>query len=259
MTLETDAMRRRVFRGAAMGVALVAAIQLLPRTLYGQSGAASNDIPDLAGIWHRRGLTEPPDPMQLTARAMGLSEAFDEPLSPRYDCSPATSPFLLQDPYNFALEQQTDRVVLRYEKDDIVRTVWLDGHGHPEPGAYDFTVQGHSRGRYEGNQLIVETSKFVFDPIGLGNTGNIPSSTLKSVTERYWREGDALKVNVITEDPLILREPYEFTFEWDLTQAGLVAYGCDPESARFSVQFQPSKYRDPGWVRIGSSEVAVDR
>ena len=195
--------------------------------------------------------------MQLKARAIGFSQAFDETLSPRYDCSPAAAPFILRDPYNFAIEQQADRVLLIYEKDDVVRTVWLEGHGHPEPGAYDFTIQGHSRGRYEDSQLVVETTKFTFDPIGLADTGNIPSSTLKKVTERYWREGDLLKANVITEDPLILMEPYEFTFQWELTEVALVPYGCDPELARFPAEFQPSKYQDPGWVRLPEDRPSI--
>ena len=259
MRRKTNVLRRGVLQTAVFGAAVVAAIHHLPTSLNAQSRAASTDVPDLSGIWQRRGLTEPADPVQLTARAIGFSLAFDEALSPRYDCSPAPAPFLLQDPYNFAMEQQVDRVILRYEKDDIVRTVWLDGYGHPEPGVYDFTVQGYSRGRYDGNQLVVETTKFVFDPIGLSNLGNIPSSTLKKVTERYWREGDLLKVNVITEDPLILKEPYEFTFEWELTEAELAPYECDPEFARFPAQFQPSKYQDPGWVRLPASEVGVNQ
>ena len=41
-------------------------------------------------------------------------------------------PSLIADPYSFAIRQTVDRVVLTYEKDDIVRAVWLAGHGHPE-------------------------------------------------------------------------------------------------------------------------------
>jgi len=231
---------------------LIAGIFNVPASVNAQSETASSATPDLSGIWQRRGLVGSPEPMHLRARAIGFSQAFDEVLSPRYDCSPAAVPFIIRDPYNFAIEQQPDRVLLLYEKDDIIRTVWLEGHGHPVPGVYDFTIQGHSRGRYDGDQLIVETTKFTFDPIGLADTGNIPSSTLKNVTERYWREGDRLKVTVITEDELILSAPYEFTFEWEQTDAELVLYGCDPELARFPAQFQESKYQEPGWVRLPS-------
>ena len=248
-------MSKRVGRhpmtAAALAALLLAAGHELPTTAKAQS------VPDLSGTWLRRGVVEPPQPMQLTARAIGLSQAFDEQLSPRYDCSPAAAPFILRDPYNIAVEQQADRVLLIYEKDDQTRTVWLEGHGHPEPGPYDFTIQGHSTGRYEGDQLIVETTKFVFDPVGLADTGNIPSSTLKKVTERYWREGDFLMAHVTTEDPLILMEPYEFTFHWEAEDFELIPYGCDPELSRFPAQFQPSKYMDPGWVRLPEERPSI--
>ena len=250
-------MQREPVKTAALAIALTAAIYYLPTGLQAQSQEASFATPDLSGIWQRLGLAEPVEPMRLTARAIGFSQAFDETLSPRYDCSPAAAPFILRDPYNFAIEQQADRVLLLYEKDDVVRTIWLEGHGHPEPGPYDFTIQGHSRGRYEGDQLVIETTKFIFDPVGLADTGNIPSSTLKKVTERYWREGDRLKANVITEDPLILIEPYEFTFEWELTVVALIPYDCDPELARFPAQFHPSRYLDPGWVRLPAERPTV--
>ena len=244
-------IERSPLRAAALAALLFAAIHQLP------TNTSAQPAPDLSGIWQRRGLAEPAEPMNLTARAIGFSQAFDETLSPRYDCSPAAAPFILRDPYNIAIEQQPDRVLLIYEKDDVIRTVWLEGQGHPEPGPYDYTIQGHSRGRYEGDRLVVETTRFTFDPVGLADTGNIPSSTLKKVTERYWREGNMLKANVITEDPLILMEPYEFTFQWELTEVALVPYGCDPEASRFPAQFQPSKYMDPGWVRLPEERPSI--
>ena len=45
-------------------------------------------------------------------------------------------PSLVIDPYNFSIEQQRDRLVFTYEKDDIVRTIWLNGAG-PKPTVYD--------------------------------------------------------------------------------------------------------------------------
>lgn len=248
-------MSKRVGRhpltAAALAALLSAVGHQFPTTTNAQGA------PDLSGTWLRQGVVEPPQPMQLTARAIGFSQAFDEQLSPRYDCSPAAAPFILRDPYNIAIEQQADRVLLIYEKDDQTRTVWLEGHGHAEPGPYDFTIQGHSTGRYEGDQLVVETTKFTFDPVGLADTGNIPSSTLKKVTERYWREGDFLMAHVTTEDPLILLEPYEFTFHWEAADIELIPYGCDPELSRFPAQFQPSKYMDPGWVRLPEERPSV--
>ena len=159
-----------------------------------QRSAPAAPSPDLAETWARRGCTggQPcpfiPTELPLKARAIGFIQAFDEALGPKYDCAPATMPSLVIDPYNFAIEQQRDRLVFTYEKDDIVRTIWLNGAG-PKPSVYDSYWQGHSVGRYEDGALIVETTKFPFDPTGLDDMYNIPSSTQKRVVERYWRDG----------------------------------------------------------------------
>lgn len=218
--------------------------------------SAQRDIPDLTSIWARRGCTGGqscpfiPSELPLKARAIGFMQAFDEPLGPKYDCVQATMPSLVIDPYNFAIEQHEDRLVLTYEKDDIVRTIWLEGHA-PQPAVYDVFWQGHSVGRYEDGALVVETTRFPFDPTGLDDMYNIPSSTQKKVTERYWREGNLLKADILTEDPLFLTEPVRFQFEWERTDRPLdLPYACDPELAKQPLRFVPSKYQDPGWVAL---------
>ena len=55
---------------------------------------------------------------------------------------------------------------------------------------YDWGIQGFSVGHYEGDALIVDTDHFVFDITGFDDYNGIPSSQLKKVHERYWREGD---------------------------------------------------------------------
>ena len=217
---------------------------------------AQRGIPDLTETWARRGCTggQPcpfiPTQLPLKARAIGFIQAFDEALGPKYDCAPATMPSLVIDPYNFAIEQQRDQLVLTYEKDDIVRTIWLNEAG-PKPTVYDQYWQGHSVGHYENGVLIVETTKFPFDPTGLDDMYNIPSSTQKRVVERYWRESDTLKADIVTEDPLFLTRPVQFQFEWQKTDDELVLpYACDPELAKQPLQFIPSKYEDPNFIAL---------
>jgi hypothetical protein len=210
------------------------------------------ELPALDGIWSRSGCV--PDPvtcpmniaaLPLRARAVGFRDAFDEVLAPKYDCVQATIPSLINDPYNFAIEQLDDRLIFRYEKDDVVRTIWLDGHPHPSPGVYDFYHQGHSVGHYEGDNLVIETTRFAFDPIGLDDMLNVPSSTQKRVVERYWRDGETLYTHVVTEDRLFLLEPIEMSFEWQRTDTPLILpYGCDPEISKLQLDLLPPKYED---------------
>jgi len=236
-----------------------------------QAPSATAAIPDLAGIWDGRTSVRPangetvpwarvvtpgrtmPDGTKADARtvpnfpdvnerAQAFMRVFDEALSPKYDCQPATPPALEYDPYFMEVVQRPDRVLLRYEKDDQLRTVWLDGR---EPTAHDYGIQGFSIGHYESNALVVVTTHYLFDVTGFDDYNGIPSSQLKKVTERYWREGTELKATVTVEDPMFLRKPASYTTRWLPAPSGytLAPYECDPETARLSVQFIPARYK----------------
>jgi len=157
---------------AAVNRSAVPAVKAQAPQAAPTSGAA---VPDLAGIWDgtRRahpinGPTVPwarsvpegallPDGTKadknyvsnfpvLNERALAFQKIFDEPLSPKYDCQPSTPPALEFDPFDMEVVQWPDRVLLRYEKDAQLRTVWLDGR---TPTSRDYAVQGFSVGRYE--------------------------------------------------------------------------------------------------------------
>jgi hypothetical protein len=234
---------------------LAAAAALLAVAISGASvgvTAQTVTIPDLAGVWDGGGRARPvngpnmpwtPDNFPvLNERALAYQEVFDEAIAPKYDCVPSASPALQYDPYFMEVVQWPDRVMFRYEKDDQLRTVWLDGR---EPPLNGYTVQGFAVGRYEGDALIVETTHFVFDITGFDDYNGIPSSQLKKVTERYWREGDELRITLTLEDPLFLREPASYTARWLPAPEGykLNAYECDAEDARRAVKYMIPKYR----------------
>lgn len=212
---------------------------------------ADSEIPELDGIWDggfsARPVNGPDVPWGednfpvLNERARAYMEVWEEIIAPKYDCQPASSPAIQYDPYHMKVTQWPDRVLLRYEKDDQLRTVWLDGR---EPKATDFGVQGFSTGYYENGSLYVTTTHFVFDVAGFDDYNGIPSSSQKKVTERYWREGDELRMTLTLEDTMFLREPASYTTRWLPAREGykLQSYDCDPEAARASVRFFPSKY-----------------
>jgi hypothetical protein len=210
------------------------------------------DIPDLAGTWDGGGRARPINDTtvpwgddnfpKLNARALAYQEVWEETMAPKYDCQPASSPAIQYDPYHMEVTQWPDRVLFRYEKDDQLRTIWLDGR---QPTAVDFSIQGFSVGHYEDNSLIVTTTHFVFDIAGFDDYNGIPSSAQKVVTERYWRDGEDLWITLTVADPMFLLEPTSYTTRWIPARAGykLAAYDCDPESSRASVRFYPSKYK----------------
>ena len=249
----SETMLRR-YGHVAVGAACLALMTtaLAPSALAQAGSTDGATVPDLAGVWDGsprshpiNGVNQPWTPENfpvLNERALAYQQVFDEAIAQKYDCVPSTPPALPFDPYNMEIVQWPNRVLFRHEKDDVLRTVWLDGR---QPNATDYGLQGFSVGRYEGDALIVETTHFVFDVSGFDDYNGLPSSQLKKVTERYWREDDLLKLTLTVEDPLFLREPAAYTTQYRPAPDGykLDSYECDPEVARAPVKFLIPKYK----------------
>lgn len=226
----------------------------------GSALAASSDIPNLNGVW-QWGQCENGDGFacmlleendaRLTERAKAYRDAIDEVAQPKYDCAPISIPHMWTDPYSHQIEQLEDRVIFTYGKDDVVRTVWLDGHGHKAP-VNQFFYFGYSTGHYEDGALIVETTKFSFDPQGLNADFKLASSTQKKVTERYEIDGDELVLEVATVDTFFLKEPWVYKVRSQRDPNPLqLPWACDVEGSRQILKLLPSSYpQDPTPVRI---------
>lgn len=240
----------RTFKGKSV-CAILLSLTMGATLNQAQAQGVDSHIPDLAGTWNGgfnarpvNGETVPwgeENFPKLNARALAYQEVWEEIIAPKYDCQPASSPAIQYDPYHMEVVQWPDRVLIRYEKDDQLRTIWLDGR---EPTSTDFGIQGFSVGHYEDNALIVTTTHFVFDVAGFDDYNGIPSSSQKIVRERYWMDGENLQMTLEVEDPMFLLEPTSYTTRWLPAAPGykLAAYDCDPESSRASVRFYPSKY-----------------
>lgn len=238
---EKIATPRRTSEVGGVVTLLLTLAAYLPGGLQAQEGASK--LPILSSVWQRsaRPVTPAAEELPLNARGIGMRDAIDEAQHPMYDCVPAAIPHILGDPYNFSLEQQQDRVIIRYEKDEIARTVWLEGHGHPAALSSDFSVQGFSTGRYEDGDLVVETTHFTFDPSGIEDKPPmVPSSTSKRTVERYSRDGDQLSVEVTVEDPRFLTESVLFSFQFAPTETPLEEWiPCDPGQSRNALRYMP--------------------
>ena len=104
------------------------------------------------------------------------------------------------------------------------RIVPLDGRPHSSPAIRSHL--GDSRGRWEGDTLVVETKNFA-DRIGLGlnNTG---ASTALTITERFTRTSDTtLRYLLTVDDPVTWTAPFtmQFTLERD-DNYGMFEYAC---------------------------------
>jgi hypothetical protein len=104
------------------------------------------------------------------------------------------------------------------------RIVPLDGRPHASPAIR--TYLGDSRGHWDGDTLVVETTNFL-DRTGVGMNGTGASDAL-TITERFRRTSDTiLNYSLTINDPMTWTAP--FTMRFDLgrdDRYGMFEYAC---------------------------------
>ena len=124
---------------------------------------------------------------------------------PETKCYMPGVPRITYMPYPFQILQFPDRVLILYEYVHVTRTIYMEGSSHPE-GHIDFWM-GDSRGRWEGDTLVVDVIHFN-DQTWFDRAGNFHSSALH-VVERYTPTGpDHLSYEVTIEDPNVFTRPW---------------------------------------------------
>ena len=121
-------------------------------------------------------------------------------------------------PYNNGVEifQAPGYVVLNHEMIHETRIVPLDGR-EQLPSSMT-TWLGSSRGRWDGDTLVVETTRFNGEsPMVIVGPSNepVPTSTALKVTERFTMTGpDRIEYEALVEDPVVLTAPFKLAFPW---------------------------------------------
>jgi len=188
----------------------------------------------IAGVWKGRGSTIGPfrdllESNPLTAAASAAKATYDYRTdSPIARCIPPPTPGVLTASvvYMTEIEILDDRVVIRNEFFDNMRTIYTDGRGHPDSG--DRTNQGHSIGSWEGSALVVDTTRFADHPSTSGD--GVPGGSQKHTVERFSlsEDGRRLIADVTIEDPEFLAMPFNGSLQWDYTpELQLYRYDCD--------------------------------
>jgi hypothetical protein len=127
-------------------------------------------------------------------------------------CGTKGTPLIMISPLPMEFVRDGDRIIMRLEEYDAVRTI----HMNPKavaPAAH--TLFGFSRGRWEGRTLVVET-----DHIAAGyfdHEGTPQSNQIKTV-ERFTPNADYSRLDYIltTTDPANFTKPFDLTryFVW---------------------------------------------
>ncbi len=118
--------------------------------------------------------------------------------------------------YNSGIEimQAPGYVVIRLELIHETRVVPLDGRAPLAPQIAQWL--GSSRGRFDGDTLVIETGNFNGEsPMLIVGPGGkpIPTSTQLHIVERLTRVGpDSLDYEIAVEDPVVLTRPWKAAF-----------------------------------------------
>lgn len=150
---------------------------------------------------------------QITEKGKAARAAANPNVTSQADCIPIGEPTVMVYPVANNIKLEKDKVTIKTDWMDTVRTVYLDGRRHPAPT--QTFLHGHSVGRWEGKVLVVETTNFKEHPSGLGMT--LPSSTQKKLVERFelGEDGRTLKYSGTVEDPVYLSAPGQFSAAWE--------------------------------------------
>ena len=149
-------------------------------------------------------------------------------------CSPPSIVYSVQGPFPFEIDQTDDVIVFRYEYYDQVRLIFMDGRGHP-PADAPHTKMGHSIGRWEGDELVIDTTHIA--PSTITNNGLDHSADIHMI-ERYKLSADGKRLLATQwfEDPAVLDNNGARFIRWDKRPGQyILPYECDPS---FALEYQ---------------------
>jgi hypothetical protein len=128
------------------------------------------------------------------------------------------------------IAQSPDSVTITYEMVHETRVIPLDGRPHLAGAVTQYT--GNSRGRWDGDTLIVETTGFT-DKLSIA--GGAPSSTSLRTTERIRRvDPDMIEYRITVDDPATYTAPFTVRAMWT-TQPGYDVYEYSCHEGNFAV------------------------
>ncbi len=134
-----------------------------------------------------------------------------------HQAKPHPSTYSLRGPANIRISRVLDPVTQETVGYEIfgtfgqaTRTIWLDGRPRP-PSYAAHTWAGFSLGRWDGDQLTVETTHL---KVGWIQRNGVAHSDQTTMTEHFFRHGDVLTVVSVVKDPVYLEEPFVRSTSW---------------------------------------------
>jgi hypothetical protein len=189
-------------------------------------------------------IIDPPDgrvpPMTPDARArLKAAEAYfaahpadgpeDRPLPDRCIMFSQSGPPMIPGNYNnnYQIVQSKDHLVILAEMGNQVRVIPLDGRPQLPSSIQEW--QGESRGRWDGDTLVIENSNFRFNErsrFGVQYDNGLTDQNLR-ITERFTRtSAEAITYRATINDPTVYTRPWTFEVILQRTAGPLYEYAC---------------------------------
>jgi uncharacterized protein DUF6152 len=180
-------------------------------------GAVTADTQKLGIFRVWTNTTSPPafwgNNLPLTPSAAATRAAFD-PIAddPTKNCAPKGMTYVMEQPYPIELAKDGDDILLRLEEYDTVRRIRMSSAAPTNAGA---TLLGDSRGRWDGEALVVTTTNIGYRWF---NGSGIPLGRNALVEERFVLNDDGSRLNytmTVTDSatftaPVTLRKSWEW-------------------------------------------------
>jgi len=155
-------------------------------------------------------------------RGRGPADSYeDRPLDERCIVRLTGGPPMLPGGYNnnFQLIQQPGYVYILNEQVHNIRTIPMDGRPHFEQNIRQWA--GDSRGHWEGNTLVVETTNFNEKRAFRGASENM------RLIERFTRlSADSMEYQFTVDDPATWSKPWTAVIPARATQEPIYEYAC---------------------------------
>jgi hypothetical protein len=209
---------------------------------------AADGKPDLSGIWQTLNTAEwdlephrarkdapaglgvvdgdklPYQPWALAEKKRKFEHRAAE--DPRLECYLPGVPRATYTPLPFQIFQKPGELTVIYEYRNTARTIFTNGSKHPD-GHIDWWM-GDSRGRWEGDTLVVDVVDFN-DRTWFDRAGNFHSDALH-VVERYALvDADHIRYEATIEDPKVFTRPWTMSmllYRHKEENAVLLEYQC---------------------------------
>ena len=138
-------------------------------------------------------------------------QQFATYLNPSQMCIPQGSPKHAYGPGLFRVVQTTGYVFMLNDFAHTYRIIPTDGHPHVGSGISLF--EGDSRGRWEGNTLVVDVANQK-DRVWLDAVGNFFSDTVHVVERFTLIDRDVIHVEATIDDPKVYTRPWTMVVGW---------------------------------------------